>query len=401
MSFRDCKMKILLCTKVVYPFHGYGGMEKYVYFLAKSLKDLGHDVDIISSSIGNTKIVNKRYNNINYILCPSLLRGIPVPIQLIRYHYMIFNIATYIRKENYDVAHCFGLPSLYYQLFFKKSHGTAILTQAFDNESYKIELWKRMLLFFPINFPLKRCMRMSEAVASCGHHQEEEIEKIYGVENDKIKRIGAGVEAKKIIQYTQPLRKNMIENRRKLKIPPDSFVIINVNRLAVTKNVEMIIDALAIVRDKIDFKFILVGTGPEENKIVKRVKFHNLQEEFIHLKNIPNDRLYSYLAIADLFVEASKIENYVTTALEAMAAGLAVVSFHDQEGLLFDKKNGFICKEHCANALANCIIEAHRSTRLREIGLSGQRSVIQNDWSRVAENAVSAYQYAISKKVSE
>ena len=53
---------------MVYPFHGRGGMQKYVYTLGKFLNKKGIDVEIVTSSAGNKNIRKVTYENVDFTL---------------------------------------------------------------------------------------------------------------------------------------------------------------------------------------------------------------------------------------------------------------------------------------------------------------------------------------------
>ncbi len=380
-------MKIALVSRRVFPFHGYGGMEKYVYFLARSLAKLGHHVDVISSSKGNKSIEKEFKDGINFIFLPVKVEGF-VPLQILKYH--IFSLKVSKMLKDYDIVHSFGWSAFYYLMFKNK---IPVILQAFDNESFKIEWWKRALIFFPINLPLLLAAKRCKAIASCGSRQDKEIVDIYGVGPGVVKRVSDGVDVHSIHDKVISLASKRSGLRDSLDIPKDAFVIINVNRLAPTKNVDLIIRAFSKVKSpNKEIRLIIVGSGPEEEKLRKLESDLGLKDDVLHFKGIPDDRLYELLSISDIFIEASKIEYVVITALEAMSAGLPVISFHDQEGIL-GASCGFVCDVMDENSLASALDKACISD-LTEKGKAAYSAVLEKDWENVAKEAVKAYSFA-------
>jgi glycosyltransferase involved in cell wall biosynthesis len=133
-----------------------------------------------------------------------------------------------------------------------------------------------------------------------------------------------------------------LEQRDKLSIPHDTFVIISMGSCSSNKNHFDIIKALALVKSKINCVYIHLGHGhtePEEKELAKELGVSN----FIYfLGNRVNVR--DYLIAADLFVMTSKFEGLGNAALEAMACKLPSI-FYDAPGLrdlIKNDNNGFL-----------------------------------------------------------
>ncbi len=68
---------------------------------------------------------------------------------------------------------------------------------------------------------------------------------------------------------------------------------------------------------------VIVGAGPEENKIARKIRKFRLEKNIV--MEVWTDDLPSYYKSADLFLLTSDYEGYGMSVVEAMAAGCPVV----------------------------------------------------------------------------
>jgi N-acetyl-alpha-D-glucosaminyl L-malate synthase BshA len=123
---------------------------------------------------------------------------------------------------------------------------------------------------------------------------------------------------------TRRFHKKGIDAFRKVIAPNGERIIMHASNFRKVKRVQDIVRIFEIVRKKIPSKLIFVGDGPEradaeslcrELDICDDVRFVGKQEQMEEI-----------LAVADLFLLTSEYESFGLAALEAMAAGVAVIS---------------------------------------------------------------------------
>lgn len=147
----------------------------------------------------------------------------------------------------------------------------------------------------------------------------------FGRESRKLVKIYNGIEA------PAPESNGAIPLREQLGLPPESRIALTVARLSKEKGLEYLIDAAAEVR-KADpnVKFVVVGDitfGHEhayKESLIAKVRQLGL-EETVHLIGMRRD-VPELLAQSDIFVLPSLSDTFPTVVLEAMGAGLPVIT---------------------------------------------------------------------------
>lgn len=138
---------------------------------------------------------------------------------------------------------------------------------------------------------------------------------------------------------------NGIDIGRFQKKEHDGFAFINVARQDENKNQRAILRTFGkIVNSQDNLKLYLIGNGPEHEGLVKMVSDMKLQDRVI----IPgsSNEPEIYYAVSDVYIQSSHREAMPLSVLEAMAAGLPVIST-DVGGLRdIVKSNGILVRDN-------------------------------------------------------
>ncbi|WOD41513.1 glycosyltransferase [Nodosilinea sp. E11] len=115
--------------------------------------------------------------------------------------------------------------------------------------------------------------------------------------------------------------------RQQLQIPADHQVLLFLSRLHPKKGLEPLIDALASLGDA-PFTLVLAGSGDAayETAIAQRIQAAGLGQRVRQVGFVSGEAKTALLQGADLFVLPSYSENLGIALLEAMAAGLPVIT---------------------------------------------------------------------------
>ena len=110
--------------------------------------------------------------------------------------------------------------------------------------------------------------------------------------------------------------------RKQLGIAPDAFVVGTVCRLVSQKRIDRLMEAMALVSDSIHC--IIAGDGNQQEKIASQVSSLGLARR-VHLLGHRDD-IGNVLRALDVYVVSSDREGLSNSMLEAMAAGLPLIS---------------------------------------------------------------------------
>ncbi|MCK5098178.1 MAG: glycosyltransferase, partial [Desulfobacteraceae bacterium] len=216
-----------------------------------------------------------------------------------------------------------------------------------------------------VHFMIKRFANKCDAIISPTASTEEYLRNL-GV-SALIETIPTGIS---IEDYKRWTGEQVLDLRRQYASPGD-HLLISVSRLAKEKNLDFLINGLAKVkkRSRIPFKCLLVGDGPEKERLEQKVIDSGMENMIIFTGNlVPNEVIRCYLA-ADLFVFASTSETQGMVLLEAMAGGCPVVAVRASGvyDVVKDGYNGFKVLESTdkwAQMVTTILADSHQLTTL-------------------------------------
>lgn len=172
-------------------------------------------------------------------------------------------------------------------------------------------------------------------------------------------------------------------HRLEIGIDPGAFVVGWTGRMADQKNVELLIDAVALAREHVG-TLLLVGDGPLRPKLTEhvarlgltdRVRFLGMQEHV--------DR---FLQVSDAFVLPSRVEAFGISVIEAMAVGLPCIVLDHVPGRLYsgaadavqNEETGFVLADENPAVMAERLKQLAHDGPLRQLmGTRARRRAIE------------------------
>ncbi len=162
--------------------------------------------------------------------------------------------------------------------------------------------------------------------------------------NRNIHIVPTGIEVERFYKENNDPKK-IEELKKKYNIKKDDFVILFVGRLAEEKNVQFLIDnQTELVKHNKKCKLLIIGDGPDAEKLKTQSKDLKLDNNVIFTGKVPWSEVHEYYQLGSLFVSASHTETQGLTLLEAMAAGIPVVALDDEafKDVVVDDLNGYL-----------------------------------------------------------
>lgn len=140
----------------------------------------------------------------------------------------------------------------------------------------------------------------------------------------------------------------------------DRTVIICVARLVPIKNLANLLKAWKLIEaKKTDYKLVIIGDGPEFEKLNK-LKLNLELETVVFLGAIPNTDIPTYFNNANAFVLPSLSESWGLVVNEALAAGLPVLlsnKINASKSLLKEGINGYGFNPHSVSSMTDRIMD--------------------------------------------
>jgi len=282
--------RMLKIGVVCYPT--YGGSGVVATELGKALADQGHEIHFITYSqpvrlgAAHKRI---RYHEVNVSEYPlfyyppyeSVLASKMVDVvkyeklDLMHVHYAIPHASSAITAKMVLAEEGIKLPVIT-TLHINKSDAVTAVSQSLKNDTYKL---------FGIN---------------------QEIEVIPNFLNAEHEAVASSPELR---------REYATDNER---------IIIHMSNFRPVKRILDIIEVFARVQPAVKSKLILLGDGPERSRAEQKCRELNIAEHVTFVGNLKQPQ--ELLSIGDLFILPSESESFGLAALEAMAAGLPVIS---------------------------------------------------------------------------
>jgi glycosyltransferase involved in cell wall biosynthesis len=134
-----------------------------------------------------------------------------------------------------------------------------------------------------------------------------------------VERVPKGVDAERF-------RPDGASRRGALRLS-DKRVVLAVARLVPIKNVALLLDAVARLRERVgNVHLVVVGDGPQGLALRQQAHLLDLERSITFAGSIPQAETPAFYRSADVFALTSDFDNSPNAVLEAMACGLPVVT---------------------------------------------------------------------------
>lgn len=213
-------------------------------------------------------------------------------------------------------------------------------------------------------------------------------------ETEKEKLIHLGIEGKKIMIIHNGICTETFSPSATL---PEKQILW-VGRYTPGKGVEYLIEAFRLFHERYpDYVLLLVGKGPEKDKIIRKIQKYGLASS-IHLVDfIPNEDIPSLYRKSSIFVLPSLEEGVPRTILEAMACGVPVVCTDLPQLVDIVKGSGILVPVRDSQKLAEAFmrIVADRD-QARQFGVNGRDRVVSDfSWEDTVRRTLELYKEVI------
>ena len=354
-------MKILMCNYEYPPLGGGGGI---VHALIAEELAQRHRVCVVTSSFRGQPRRELR-GGVEIHRVPVLGRtdtSVASLVSMLSYPgTACMHVVRLLRRERFDIVNAhFAVPTGPGSLLAAKHAGIPHVVSLHGGDIYDPSKRFSPHRVAGARWAVSTVLRHSDAVVAQSRNTSENARRFYAYDGP-IDIIPLGIRPMDVPPAT----------RAELGLPSDVFLGITIGRLVRRKRLEHLLQALARP-ECASVHLAIVGAGPEsgrlhalaaELELAHRIHFHGY---------VPDVRKWQMLRCADAYLSSTMHEGFGLVYLEAMAAGLPVITpdYGGQVDFLQDGDTGYLVPSGDIDALAAAIArlatQPDVATRMRE-----------------------------------
>ncbi len=382
-----------------YPPRVIGGISPHVYFLSRSLAEIGVKVHVVTCDFPGAA-THEVVDGVEVYRVDSYKN--PAPDFATWVYLMNLNMqkeaAAIVKKlrGKIDVFHAhdwlvatagIGLKHVFRKPLLVTMHSTEIgrrdgLHTDTEKMIHETEAWLTYEAW---------------KVVCCSDYMVSHVKWAFGLPEDKLVMIPNGVNTR-VYENSENEDANVF--RTKFAMPHEKIVLY-VGRLVYEKGIHVLINAVPKVLAKVDAKFIIVGSGYMKEQLLSIVKSMRLEHKVLFLGFVDDDTLVRLQKCADVSVVPSLFEPFGIVALEAMAAkspvvvsdtgGLSEIVDHDVTGFKVYPNN----PESLGSGITKILLDENYKKYIRE---NAFRKVQEKyDWQKIAEQTKNIYKTVLGE----
>lgn len=364
-------IRVAMLARVVFPLHGFGGIERHVFHLVTHLARLGLRVTLYVQAPGSghqpdaaqddaqcavrgahaslpgvERVVFLRYDYTSPYLRPNSILG-----RQINYPWYTWQLGTQVaaaaRRGDYDVVHAQGLcaagygwvrtrdPQLRALPFIANPHGL---------EEYRTPDWRKWLAYAPFRALYSYGTRSADRAIATDACTSGDLPRYLGVDPQRVVVIPSAIDVAECLAWVDPATRAAM--RVRFALDQADPVLLSVSRLERNKGYHILAEALARLRGRLPpgWRWLLVGQGKERPALEQQVRDLGIAAHVTFVGRLDDTELHSLYEEAGLVVHPTLYEGSSLVTLEGMvhrkpmvasaAGGIPDKVFNGRNGLL-------------------------------------------------------------------
>jgi D-inositol-3-phosphate glycosyltransferase len=379
-----------------------GGLNVYVLNLARAMGELGHTVDIYTTTHPDADHADSPLHpNVSIV---HFARDADDPYRDIDRFAAEVEATTRRRGAEYDVVHAHyyysGLVGLRLQERLQLPLLVTFHTLGTMKQQYLgIEDRRRIQAEAAI-------IEQADGIIASTELEAADVMAWHQVSAAKVHTAYPGVDHHRFRPHDRA------SARQTLGFPQQSNIVLFVGRIDRIKGIDLLIDALARVVTGSDAgltssRLVVVGGEPESQdfwatgearRLQQQIHDHQLEDHVSFVGSKPHTELALFYSAANLVAMPSAYETFGFVALEAMACGACVLASRvgGLQHLIQDQENGRLFEPGKVDELATIMRELLLDRAQQErLGRNAAASSYRYCWDRQAEQVLSVYRSLI------
>ena len=234
-------------------------------------------------------------------------------------------------------------------------------------------------------------------VICCSDYMVSHVKWAFGLPDDKLVMVPNGVNT---VVYENLQEQDCKPFRSAFALPEEKLVLF-VGRLVYEKGAQVLINAIPRILEKVNAKFVIVGSGYMKEQLSSIVRSMGLEHKVLFTGFVDEETLLRLQSCADVSVVPSLFEPFGIVALEAMAAkspvvvsdtgGLSEIVDHDSTGVKVYPNN----TESLAWGITKILLDDNFRNNIRQ---NAYRKIQEKyDWDKIAQRTKRIYEGVLSE----
>lgn len=370
-------MKIGMIGRSIPPFDR-GGIQTHIAELSRAIANKGIDTHVFIVGEGSKKPGNEL--TLKHLFVHPI-RCVPLPrLTLGEYVSYSLNCARHIRRYNLDLVHGHSMYSFGYALtkklpYVATLHGTQY--NEFKNSLLYGASPNHIITDFSSMLMERYSGKRADRVIVVSQDNRRDVISQYEIPEEKIVTIPNGVNVSRFQPSTC-----------------DSKTVIFVGRLHERKGIDKLLESFSkVLAEQPEVVLKIVGSGEDEARLkslARKLKLGNKNVKFLGF--VPEKALPELYSNSSIFVLPSHYEGFGIVLIEAMSAGLPLVSVRTGGAteVIEEGKNGYIVDhENMHKALLKLLNDEQLRVRM---GRNSRNKVEKEyDWKKIANHVIKIY----------
>lgn len=379
-----------------------GGLGRHVHALATSLAAAGHEVTVATRhghhEDGSAAAIDETVDGVRIVRTVDDPPLFPFQNETLLQWTLAFNHALTrtalqaCRIQDFDVIHAHDWLVTHAAVTLKQQLDLPLVATIHSTEAGRHRGWLPNDVSRSIHSIEWWLTYQARRVLTCSGHMRWEVNRLFELPADKTAVIPNGVDLSSFTVHPE----HAAQVRSRHGAGP---VVAYAGRLVHEKGVQDLLDAAAILRDRYpDLRVLIAGEGTYEPELRDQATRRGLDDTVEFCGFVSGNALPELLASADCFAMPSRYEPFGMVALEAIAAGTAVVAA-EAGGLtefIVDGQTGTTHKpgdpQDLARAIDTVFSDSQRTVQLQH---SATEMVANRfSWESIAVQTINAYKQA-------
>ena len=402
-------LRIALISEHASPLAGLGGGDAggqyfYLAHVAQGLAAAGHQVDVLSRRVATAlPAVEHPWRGVRVLhIDAGPLRVVPKEERLL--HLPAFAEAA--RRlmsvgQRHDVLHAGSFLSGWVGLALRRASGVPLVTAFHTLGLVQREDQGDADPFAAARIGIERALahRSDRLIAGCPQDSGDLI-RLYGAPPGRIATVPCGVDIRAFCPGDKAAA------RQRLGLPAERFLVLQVGPLVPRKDIDNLIQAMALLAPGIDAQLLVVGgasaepgeqLAPEIARLRGLARAHGVAQRVHFVGRRDREPLRDWYLAADVLVTTPGCEPCGITALEAMACGRPVIGSAAGAGgiqhTVVDGLTGFVVPPMDPQALVVRLGFLQANPALgAAMGRAGAHQVRRHHtWARMAHRLAEVY----------